>query len=166
MILHSSLFWLLAFLLFLLILRGLYSLGLRIAKEKSMSDVMLENIRQREINLSRWTRSAVFGLSCFIGGWLARDLNQFHHTYIVNGVDVIDNSNREAGRYVLAYADTHLEFDTTFCPDYIPQFPIGVRLEVLVYEDRGACWSISNKKLGYKVRRGENDERQRKTATR
>lgn len=111
--------------------------------------------------------SIFFALGC-MAGWGARDLFQFHHTYVVNNVEVIDNANREQGRYAMAFGDTHLQFDTTFCADYNPQFPIGIKLEVLVYEDRGSCWSISNHKLGYKIQRqGEiNERKETRTAAR
>jgi hypothetical protein len=40
-------------------------------------------------------------------------------------------------------------FSTTFCSNYSPMFSEGETLTWLAYEDRGDCWSVSSKALGY-----------------
>ena len=73
---------------------------------------------------------------------------QYRHTYVLNDIHVIrkDDNNK----FLLAFNDTHLAFETKFCLDYIPTFEPGMVISVLVYEDRGDCWSVANHKLGYK----------------
>lgn len=41
------------------------------------------------------------------------------------------------------------EFSATFCSNYSPMFSEGETLTWLAYEDRGKCWSVSSKVLGY-----------------
>jgi len=49
-----------------------------------------------------------------------------------------------------------LDFYARFCPDYKPGFEPGDTLNLLRYEDRGACWGLTNEHAGYLIRR-DND---------
>lgn len=40
-------------------------------------------------------------------------------------------------------------FFATFCSNYAPMFSEGETLTWMAYEDRGNCWSVSSKALGY-----------------
>lgn len=86
-------------------------------------------------------------------GYAVRDLWQFHHTYVLNDLTVVHKVSES--EWVLMFNENHTSFTTKFCDDYLPQFQEGTRIKIMVYEDRGTCWSVSNKKLGYIVDRKE-----------
>ena len=87
----------------------------------------------------------------FVTGYTARELRQYSKTYVLNDLYVIRKDSDE--RFLLAFNDTHLPFEVNFCTDYKPTFQPGMMLSVLIYEDRGECWSVANQKLGYKYAR-------------
>lgn len=82
-------------------------------------------------------------------GYVGHDLQQFSHIYTLT--DLIVTRDDGSGQYGFRFADNHDEFTTKFCPDYRPRFFSGLKLKELVYQDRGACWDISDQKLGYVV---------------
>lgn len=95
------------------------------------------------------------GLVCagLIVGYALHDLWQFHHTYVLNDLTVVHKISES--EWVMMFNDNHDRFTTKFCADYLPKFREGTVLKSLVYEDRGECWSISNKKLGFIIDRRE-----------
>ena len=84
------------------------------------------------------------------------DLEQFHHTYVLSGLRVVQR--HDAQRFTFAFEDNGQSFTTKLCANYRPQFDSGMTLKVLVYQDRGQCWDISNRKLGYILARNENGQ--------
>lgn len=86
-------------------------------------------------------------------GYGSRDLQQFHHTYVLNDVQVL---RRDSHELYLMQTSAHQPFEMKFCPDYTPDLDEGSLLKVIVYEDRGECKSVSDKKLGYIVARDEH----------
>src|ERR1700704_2694914 len=67
----SSPWWWLVFLLFLLTLRGLCSLSLRIAKQRSMSIDALKEIHERKKAVNRLTKFGVISIAIFGAGYYA-----------------------------------------------------------------------------------------------
>lgn len=75
--------------------------------------------------------------------------NSYNHTYSLHDVRILQHYATDHWRMAVGYQ----EFDTVFCPDYKPQFDVGMTLLLLKYEDKGTCWSINNHKLGYIILR-------------
>jgi hypothetical protein len=66
----------------------------------------------------------------------------------------IDSFNPNTGDFLYRSEEVGggiTQYGSRFCPDYIPAFKPGLRLSVIVYEDRKTCWSIADKRLGYIV---------------
>lgn len=88
-------------------------------------------------------------------GWLLHSAHQFNHTYVLNDVKVI---RRQSDSFYLLQTDHHVDFTFKACPDSKIDWLEGSTLKVLVYEDRGSCASISDKRFGYLVKRNSAGE--------
>jgi len=82
-------------------------------------------------------------------GYTSRELEQFHHTFVLHDVRVLSQRNA----YNFRMAVDNLPFEATFCPGNPPQIGPGMTLKLLVYEQAGPCKNISDDKLGYIVSR-------------
>lgn len=68
-------------------------------------------------------------------------------------------TGRPGFHYWMAYYSESvgkIRFLATFCSDYKPQFEAGSTLKLLRYEDRGACWGLTNDHTGYLITRDTN----------
>jgi len=71
-----------------------------------------------------------------------------------NNLTVIKQINQR--EFYMTTADREM-FHTVFCED-VP-FKPGNVIKLLKYEDRLYCWSVKDKKMGYLIAQGEQDER-------
>jgi hypothetical protein len=106
-------------------------------------------IKLRAIKSSYLTVGLVVG---FFSGHIYEQLKHYKKTFVLNDLQIVKKYEPEE-KYLLAFSDTHLSFVTKICDDYKPNFQEGAKLKLLVYEDRGTCWSVAGEKLGYKYER-------------
>lgn len=92
-------------------------------------------------------------------GYAARDLRQFYHTYTEHGLRVLRQSGElvEFQKESRNHGPVGQRFTLKFCPDFVPRFEAGNFVEVLVYEERFACESVADRKLGFIVERDEQE---------
>lgn len=96
----------------------------------------------------------------FALGFVAHDVmrlmhveSEAKHVYTLTHVLVRRQDGNDA--YQMQLQDTHELFEAKFCPDYLPPLEEGMLLKLLVYEDKGTCWSVRGPKLGYLFVRDE-----------
>jgi hypothetical protein len=83
-------------------------------------------------------------------GFLYRDhLFALNQNSIIRA-EVYDNHQRAEGWYGLRLLKSNKEFPVRFCPG-TPEFPLGTVFDEIKYEDRGWCYSIAHKKLGFVI---------------
>lgn len=83
----------------------------------------------------------------FAVGYYARELSQFNRTYVIHDAYIV---KQLAPSRFLMQIPSGLPFVAIFCRDSeTSAWENGIKLSVLVYEDRGRCWSIADKRLGW-----------------
>lgn len=113
------------------------------------NETSAQNINIRMTKVKEWVYKSRIALLFFLIGWMTASVIQYYHVYRIDDVLIIAKRNTDSGPEFDMYAPRKGEFTTRFCPDYVPPFRAGLRLEKLVYEDRGMCWSVVASKLGY-----------------
>jgi hypothetical protein len=90
----------------------------------------------------------------FIAGYFTREIHQFNNTYVLHDVQVLRRDKPD----MYSMRIGALQFEVKFCPDLLPDLDEGSLLKVLVYEERGTCKSVHDKRLGFIVARDDHGQ--------
>jgi len=86
----------------------------------------------------------------FFTGYFTRELKQFDRTDTIHNIKIV--STLPERKYVYEILSNHEQDRTQFCEDFDPKFPKDSVLEYVTFENRVSCWSVADKRLGYKYK--------------